>query len=57
MGKPEVLPVIPMWKSSTMRVGVYRSHCRMRNMVELCCDKLRKADLVACQNITTEGGF
>lgn len=47
MESRNVLPVIPMRKSRKRRIGVDRSLCRLRNLVERCFNKLKNARRVA----------
>jgi transposase len=57
MDKRDVLTQIPMRKSRKMRVGVDRSLYRLRNLVERCFNKLKKARRVATRYDKTAESF
>ncbi len=52
-----VVPEIPMRKSSKPRVGVYRTLDQLRNLVERCFNKLKNARCVATRYDETAESF
>ncbi|MCR8724689.1 IS5 family transposase [Frigidibacter sp. ROC022] len=57
MEKRDVLPVIPMRKSRKKRIGMDRSLCRLRNLVERRFNKLKNARRVATRYHKTAESF
>ncbi len=57
MDDRSVQPVIPMRKSRKKRVGVDRSLCRLRNLVERCFNKLKNARRIATRYDKTAESF
>ena len=57
MDKRDVLPVIPMRKSRTRRIGVDRSLYRLRNLVERCFNKMKNARRIATRYDKTAESF